>query len=444
MTEFHNTQLYHINEGNWKTLIAVGQIYILFRQQDSKSQNRHNIGIIPGKIKEETDMKTILTDIANWAASAGVPAEWANATASGISALSVILCASILCVAAAMVLRKIMTAKIVSQDHRSKVFIFMRAAAWFLFSWILYSYIPVTLDAFPEAAAMLNRVFNISTVVLCAATLSSAVTCLRSAAKARAQGQLFASKTFSQMLKIIIWFTASIIAVSALMGKSPAFVLSGLGALTAVLMLIFRDSILGLVAGIQVSQNDMVRVGDWITMSKYNADGTVIDIALTTVKVRNFDNTVTMIPSSALISDSFINWRYMSTSKGRRIKRPVWISVSSIREVSEALRASLVSEGLLREEDRCVSNLAAFETWLRRMLAADENLSKELTCMVRQTEAEDTGIPVEVYAFTKTRDWEEYETIQTEIFDRIFVTVPKFGLQIYQRTGDKSAPVAPM
>jgi miniconductance mechanosensitive channel len=239
------------------------------------------------------------------------------------------------------------------------------------------------------------------------------------------------------MAKILLWFTAAIITVSALMGKSPAFVLSGLGALTAVLMLIFRDSILGLVAGVQVSQNDMVRVGDWITMPKYNADGNVIDIALTTVKVQNFDNTVTMIPSSALISDAFINWRYMSTSKGRRIKRPVWISVTSIEELGRERLESLISQGLLKKGDNPVSNLAAFEVWLRRMLAADDDITPELTCMVRQTEAGDTGIPVEIYAFTKTRDWVEYERIQTDIFDRIFVTIPKFGLQIYQRTGDR-------
>jgi miniconductance mechanosensitive channel len=258
------------------------------------------------------------------------------------------------------------------------------------------------------------------------------------AASSLSKGQAFASKTLSQMAKILVWFTASIIAISALMGESPTFVLSGLGALTAVLMLIFRDSILGLVAGIQVSQNDMVRVGDWITMPKYNADGTVIDIALTTVKVRNFDNTVTMIPSSALISDSFVNWRYMSTSKGRRIKRPVWISVISIKEVSEEMRQSLVDQGLLLPTDRPVSNLEAFETWLGRMLKTHPDISQELTCMVRQTEAGDTGIPVEVYAFTKTRDWEAYESIQTAVFDRIFVTVPKFDLQIYQRSSDKA------
>jgi miniconductance mechanosensitive channel len=127
----------------------------------------------------------------------------------------------------------------------------------------------------------------------------------------------------------------------------------------------------------------------------------------------------------------------MSVSKGRRIKRPVWISVTSIHELTPEIRDSLIKQGLLKPEDNPVSNLAAFEIWLRRMLKANDNITKELTCMVRQTEAGDTGVPVEVYAFTKTRDWVEYENIQTEIFAEIYVTVPKFELQVYQRTGDK-------
>jgi miniconductance mechanosensitive channel len=354
-------------------------------------------------------------------------------------ALAVILAAAVFCCINAIVLRKIVIGRTVSAAHREKLTVFVHAISYFVFSWILCAYLPTVLQqVWPEASLIIVRILNVICVVLCAATLSSAITCLRSAAKSRFKGQVFASKTFSQMLKILVWFTAAIVAVSALMGRSPVFVLSGLGALTAVLMLIFRDSLLGLVAGVQVSQNDMVRIGDWITIPKYNADGNVIDIALTTVKVQNFDNTVTMIPSSALISDAFINWRYMSTSKGRRIKRPVWISVTSISELTKDERDSLVQQGLLQSDEYPVSNLAAFESWLRRMLAADNNITKELTCMVRQTEAGDTGIPVEVYAFTKTRDWVEYEAIQTDIFDRIFVTVPKFGLQVYQRTGDRT------
>lgn len=385
-------------------------------------------------------METIWNTICQWTAGAGVGAPWAKAIASTACAAAAIAAAGTLCAVSAAVARRLVASKTVLATHREKTLVLVKASSWSVFSWMLYAWLPDALRHAPAIAAPAGRMLHILTVVLCAATLSSAITWLRTTAGSRPGNRLFASKTLSQMAKILMWFTAAIIVVSAIMGKSPAFVLSGLGALTAVLMLIFRDSLLGLVAGIQVSQNDMVRVGDWITMSKYSADGTVIDIALTTVKVRNFDNTVTMIPSSALISDSFVNWRYMSTSKGRRIKRPVWISITSIRELAPEMRESLAAQGLLEASDRPVSNLAAFELWLERMLKSNDSISPELTCMVRQTETGDTGVPVEVYAFTKTRDWVEYERIQTDIFDRIFVTVPKFGLQVYQRTGDRFQP----
>jgi miniconductance mechanosensitive channel len=387
-------------------------------------------------------MKFLLDNIQEWLLSAGVKPSLAQATSTALTAAAVAVCGAVLCFILSVLARRFAFARCGGSEHRQKVSVFVRTSVWFVFAWFLCAYLPEAFAPYSPLAELSSRMLNIAVIVLCAATVSSALTCLRTAAKKRFEGQVLASKTFSQMLKILVWFTAAIVAAAALMGKSPAFVLSGLGALTAVLMLIFRDSLLGLVAGVQVSQNDMVRVGDWITMPKYNADGNVVDIALTTVKVRNFDNTVTMIPSSALISDSFVNWRYMSTSKGRRIKRPVWISVSSVRELTGRQFEQLVDQGLLRAEDRPVSNLAAFEIWLRRMLAADENITQELTCMVRQTEAGDTGIPVEVYAFTKTRDWEEYERIQTDIFDRIFVTVPRFGLVVYQRTGDNRRPDA--
>jgi miniconductance mechanosensitive channel len=284
---------------------------------------------------------------------------------------------------------------------------------------------------------VVSRILGVALTAAAASAVCAGISWIASIERIKTKAKNLSSKIMVQVVKIIAWSTASIIIVSILMGKSPVFILSGLGALTAVLMLIFKDSIIGLVAGVQVAQNDMVRVGDWITMSKYNADGNVIDIALTTVKVQNFDNTVTMIPSSALINDSFINWRYMSDSKGRRIKRPVWISATSIREMNEELKADLVKQGLIKETDNPISNLAAFELWLERMLEANDDITKELTCMVRQTEPSDTGIPVEIYAFTKTRNWVEYERIQTALFDLIFIFAPKFSLQIYQRTGDK-------
>ncbi len=284
---------------------------------------------------------------------------------------------------------------------------------------------------------LLSRLINVLIVTFVATTLSFIVSRLHIAISRRTKRKIGAAKTFVQVIKLLIWCAATIVIISTLMGKSPTFVLSGLGALTAVLMLIFRDSLLGLVAGIQVTQNDMVRLGDWITMPKYNADGNVIDIALTTVKVQNFDNTVTMIPSSALISDAFINWRYMSDSKGRRIKRPLWISVISITELDDAARADLLARELIKPGDKPVSNLAAFEEWTRRYLQSRDDITPELTCMVRQTDAGSEGIPVEIYCFTKTRDWEEYERIQTDLFDNLFIAAPKFGLEIFERTSTR-------
>ena len=382
-------------------------------------------------------MEAIWNMAHKWAMASGLDAAGAKAAASALCAATTVGVGGGVCATLSAVARRLIGKIDLPKSHKTKSATLIRSATWTAFAWFMFAWLPDAANAYPAISRPMSRILYIATVILFTSSIASVITWLREMAGDHAQKQAFASKTLSQMAKILLWFTAGIIVASELMGKSPAFVLSGLGALTAVLMLIFRDSLLGLVAGIQVSQNDMVRVGDWITMPKYNADGNVIDIALTTVKVQNFDNTVTMIPSSALISDAFINWRYMSVSKGRRIKRPVWISVMSVKEISPELRESLINQGLLKAEDAPVSNLAAFEIWLRRMLKANENITQELTCMVRQTEAEDTGIPVEVYAFTKTRDWVEYENIQTDIFDQIFVTVPKFGLQVYQRSSDK-------
>ena len=369
--------------------------------------------------------------------SAGFPKLWSETAAGGVCALAAAAVAVFVCYAMDKFVRRLIIRKADGSRHREKAIAFAVSARRFIFMWMLDAWLPGCFQGALAAVRTISVVLDVATVVLCASAVSAAIAWLQSVAHVRTGDKTFSSKTFAQVAKIVVWSIATIVVAAALMGKSPTFVLSGLGALTAVLMLIFREPILGLVAGIQAGQNDMVRLGDWITMQKYNADGTVIDIALTTIKVRNFDNTVTMIPAAALLSDAFVNWRYMSTSKGRRIKRPVWISVTSIRELGETELSDLVGKGLLEPGDRPVSNLAAFEMWLRRMLRDDETVSDELTCMVRQTEAGDTGIPVEVYCFTKTRDWEEYEAIQTEIFDRIFVTVPKFSLRIYQRTGDK-------
>ena len=382
-------------------------------------------------------MEQMVNFFADWLGSLGCVGNWARVGACAICMAVVVLGDVFFCMAVGGMAQKLVVLKADASRHRDKERRLVAHSLRFVFVWILSNWLPDCVRAVPALAKALELGLDVGAIALGASSVDVAVSWFQSVVRKRTGDKTFSSKTFAQVAKIVVWSVATIVIVALLLGRSPAFVLSGLGALTAVLMLIFRDPILGLVAGIQAGQNDMVRIGDWITMPKYNADGNVIDIALTTVKVQNFDNTVTMIPTSALLSDAFVNWRYMSTSKGRRIKRSILINVATIKELSDENRASMVAQGLLKNEDRPVSNLAAFELWLRRMLAANEAISKELTCMVRQNAADDTGIPVEVYCFTKTRDWVEYEAIQTELFDLIFVSVAKFGLKIYQRSGDR-------
>lgn len=388
-------------------------------------------------------MKAILELLESWLSQTSIHPLFAKALSSFICLATTVLSAALICVAISFLLKKSLFKSPVILTRKKDSERLLKSSVRLVFLWILYAWIPDTLACNELIRSAAQRILGVATIASAALEICTAASWALTLRKVKSSAKNLSSKVMAQVVKIITWCAASIIIVSILIGKSPIFILSGLGALTAILMLIFKDSIVGLVAGIQVAQNDMVRVGDWITMPKHNADGTVIDIALTTVKVQNFDNTVTMIPSSALISESFVNWRYMSESKGRRIKRCVWISATSVREMDEPLRRDFVQKGLIAESDRPVSNLAAFETWLQRTLLANDYITKELTCMVRQNNPSDIGIPVEVYAFTRTRVWTEYESIQSEIFNLIFVTIPKFGLQIYQRTGDRYLSSSP-
>lgn len=259
-----------------------------------------------------------------------------------------------------------------------------------------------------------------------------------------------------QGIKLAASILALIFAVSLLIGKSPVILLSGLGAMTAVLMLVFKDPIMGLVAGIQLSANNMLTVGDWLEMPKYGADGDVIDISLTTVKVRNWDRTITTIPTYALISDSFKNWRGMVETGGRRIMRSVFIDATSVHflnetEIARLRKAQLLTvymEEKLREIEqhnrerqvdpaspvngRRLTNLGTFRAYLVHYLKAHPRIHPGLIQMVRQLAPGPNGIPLEIYAFTNTTAWVEYEGIQADIFDHIFAVLPEFGLRVYQ------------
>lgn len=244
-------------------------------------------------------------------------------------------------------------------------------------------------------------------------------------------------KGIYQMINLVAIGIGIILIISILIDQNAATILAGLGASAAVLMLIFKDSILGLVAGVQLSANDMLRPGDWITMPKYGADGDVLEVSLTTVKVRNFDKTITTIPPYVLVSDSFQNWRGMRETGGRRIKRSIFIDMTTVHFCSEKEKIMFASRGWIDEAqakpETQVVNLYVFRNYLQNYLREHPRTHKELMIMVRQMQPTSEGLPLEIYCFSNTTVWLEYEQIQGEIFDHILAVIPEFGLRIFQR-----------
>ena len=244
-------------------------------------------------------------------------------------------------------------------------------------------------------------------------------------------------KGIYQMINLVAIGIGIILIISILIDQNAATILAGLGASAAVLKLILKDSKLGQVAGVQLSANDMLRPGDWITMPKYGADGDVLEVSLTTVKVRNFDKTITTIPPYALVSDSFQNWRGMRETGGRRIKRSIFIDMTTVHFCSEKEKIMFASRGWIDEAqakpETQVVNLYVFRNYLQNYLKEHPRTHKELMIMVRQMQPTSEGLPLEIYCFSNTTVWSEYEQIQGEIFDHILAVIPEFGLRIFQR-----------
>lgn len=275
-------------------------------------------------------------------------------------------------------------------------------------------------------------------------------------------------KGFVQAIKLVFNSIGLIFIVSTLLDKSPVILVSGLGAMTAVLLLVFRDPIMGLVAGIQLSVNNMVKTGDWIEMRQKGADGDVIDVSLTTVKVRNWDKTITTIPTYALISESFKNWRGMKETGGRRIKRHIHIDMGTIAFLDEAAIERFQKFGPLKEHlakklpelrehnerlkldntspkanGRSLTNVGLFRAYCEAWLRSKPEIHDGLTFLVRQLQPTDSGLPIEIYVFTKTTVWAEYEGIQADIFDHLLSVLPEFGLRVYQRPSGQDLQAFP-
>jgi len=263
-------------------------------------------------------------------------------------------------------------------------------------------------------------------------------------------------KGYVQVIKIIAAVIVGILSVATLLGQKPGFLLGGLGAMTAVIILVFKDTILGLVASVQLSNNDMVRIGDWIEMPKYNADGDVIDITLHTVKVQNWDKTISTIPAYALISDSFKNWRGMSESGGRRIKRSLNIDMNSVKFCDEAMldrfekyhlitdyvkNRRLEVERYNRENKvdtdclingRRLTNLGTLRAYVSAYLKNHPLIHDDMTFLIRHLQPGPTGLPLEIYVFSKDQVWANYEALMADIFDHLVAAVPLFDLRLYQ------------
>ncbi len=314
-----------------------------------------------------------------------------------------------------------------------------------------------TVPGLPEAAVtVVQNVCGGFIVLTIALALGAVLDIINVVYQRRPDARLHPIKGYLQVLKIVIYAIATILIIATLIDRSPLILLSGLGAMAAVLMLIFQDTLLSLVASVQITSNDLIRVGDWVEMPQLNADGDVIDIALHTVKVQNWDKTITSIPTKRFISDSFKNWRGMQESGGRRIKRSLYLDQQSVHfldadERKRLYRFSLLEDYLVnkrkeidewnaklaeRGQDpvntRRVTNLGTFRAYVERYLRAHPGVHQNMTLMVRQLSPTADGLPLEIYCFTNTVAWTQYEAIQSDIFDHLLAILPEFGLRVFQ------------
>ena len=320
----------------------------------------------------------------------------------------------------------------------------------------IYKAVPVILDKYEYWESVFGKIVGVYIVLISLWIIRTIFNSLRDYLKQKPEYSDKPIDSFVQVIMIVLWIFGVAIIISKLFGIKQGELLTILGTLSAIIILIFRDTILGFVSSVQVAINDMVRIGDWITMDKFGADGDVIEINLTTVKVRNFDNTITTIPTYALSSDSFQNWRGMQKSEGRRIKRHVLIKSSTIRFLNdedlnqmkkvqlingyiETRQAEIEKYNNLRGVDKTLSlngrnmtNLGLFRKYIMQYLINYPGLNKDMHIMCRQLQSTEHGVPLEIYAFSSDKRWANYEYIMADIFDHVMASVVYFDLEIFE------------
>jgi miniconductance mechanosensitive channel len=341
---------------------------------------------------------------------------------------------------------------------QNKVFVYLANLAVLL---VLYEFIPVVLIDFPESEIYLEKVLEVVIIFISIWIMRSVLMTFKDYLRTFASFKDKPIESYIQVFMILIWIIGLIIVFSIITGKPLIKFLTALGAFSAVLLLIFKDTILGFVASIQVTVNDTVRLGDWITMEKYGADGDVFEINLASVKVRNFDNTITTIPTYYLISDSFKNWRGMSISGGRRIKRSILIKANSIKfltetDIEEMKKIKLISSYVQKRQqeineynsahniDKSVqlngrnqTNFGAFRVYVDYYLEQHPDINKDMMMMTRQLAPTAEGIPLELYAFSKDKVWANYERVMANIFDHLLAAIPYFDLECFELPSGK-------
>lgn len=331
-----------------------------------------------------------------------------------------------------------------------------RAFALIFGAYIIYNAVPFVFIDFKNwffYALIISKIYVVLATMFAINAFLNAIVSIMEASRKYADKPI---RSYKQVAKIIIYILGFVLILSIILNESPLYIFGGFGAVTAVFILVFRDPILGFVASVQMSAIDLVRVGDWITVEKYGADGEVTEINLTTIKVRNWDKTVTIVPSYAIVSESFKNWRAMEESEGRRIKRHINIKISSIKFCDDELITRLQSIDFLKDylaetqlqiakfnaentvnpnslvNGRHMTNIGTFRVYAEKYLESNPFINTDLTFMVRQLQATENGLPIEIYVFSKEKGLKKFEEVAADIFDHLLAAVPYFDLEIFQ------------
>jgi len=404
------------------------------------------------------EFQTLFTELRNWLQSIGLTGATLIYSYFITGLISVILFLYLTIFLTRQLFIAVVKSAKTRPDWQKALFEFrvFRAFAIIFGAYIVYNVVPFVFIDFNTGlfyALIVAKIYIVLAVMFAVNAFLNAVVSIMESLKKYADKPI---RSYKQVAKIVFYIVGFVLILSIILNESPVYIFGGFGAVTAVFILVFRDPILGFVASVQMSAIDLVRIGDWITVEKYGADGEVTEINLTTIKVRNWDKTVTIVPSYAIVSESFKNWRAMEESEGRRIKRHINIKISSIKFCDEELINRLKSIDFLKEylnqtqqqiaefnaentvnpnnlvNGRHMTNIGTFRVYAEKYLESNPYINTSLTFMVRQLQATENGLPIEVYVFSKEKGLKKFEEVAADIFDHLLAAVPYFDLEIFQ------------